>query len=102
MNTIIELKDGAVTDIYTDQCCYSGGCETCGYGSDYCTELTITFDDNDTYTAERHKMYDYDENFSIGYFVKLFCANVDNFAEMTKEEFKHFIANKIKEDFERE
>ena len=99
---IIKLKDNAVINIKTDNYCYDRGCDTCGYDSDYCTELTITFDDMDTYTYERHQMYHYDENFSIGYFVKLFCSNIDTFANMAKEEFKKFIENKIKEDFQGE
>ena len=99
---IIKLKDNAVIDIKTDNYCYNRGCDTCGYGSDYCKELVVRFDDMDTYTYERHQMYDYDESFSIGYFIKLFCANIDTFVNMTKEEFKEFIDNKIKEDFQGE
>ena len=100
MKEIIKLKDDAVIRIDTDHNCYSLGCPTCGYGSDYCTEMEIGFKNHQGITFTRHKMYDFDEDFSVGYFIGLFCSNYEKFADMTADEFIEFITTEIKRDFE--
>ena len=42
MTEIIKLKDDAITSIDTGNWSI-GGCPTCDYGSDYCTEIKIYF-----------------------------------------------------------
>lgn len=96
---IIKLVDDAVINIYTDHD-YISGCPTCDYGSDYCTEVIIAFNNHKRIIIERHQMYDFDEDFSIGYFIKLFCSNNEKFASMTADEFIEFITTEIKKDFE--
>ena len=51
-------------------------------------------------TFIRHRMYGYDEDFSVGYFIKLFCTNYEKFADMTVSEFVDFITTEITRDFE--
>lgn len=98
---IIKLKNSVIENIDTDMTCLSEGCWTCGYGSDYCTTITIRFDDNDRLRAERHSEYDYDEDFSIGYFVRLFCQNFENIQEMDKEDFIQWFKNEVSSQFSR-
>lgn len=97
---IIKLVDDAVTNIYTDHQCYCEGCPTCGYGSDYCTTMEIYFKNHSYIKFENHNMYDFDEDFSIGYFIKLFCSNNEKFTSMTADEFVEFITTEIKKDFD--
>lgn len=97
--TIIKLKDCSIENIDTDMTCYSEGCETCGYGSDYCTEVTVEFDDYTSINAEYHSEYNYDDNFSIGYFVRLFCQNFEKIQNMTKDTFIEWFKNTVSEDF---
>lgn len=99
MTEIIKLKDDAITNIDTGHWSIHG-CPTCDYGSDYCTEIKIYFKNYPSITFERHKMYEYDEDFSVGYFIKLFCINCDKFADMTASEFIDFITTEITRDFE--
>lgn len=96
---IIKLKDSAIENIDTDMTCLSEGCETCGYGSDYCTEIAIKFSDNTYYHAEYHESYNYSDSFSIWYFVRLFCQNIQTIEAMTKDEFIDWIRYKLSNDF---
>ena len=96
---IIKLADDVVTAIDTDHS-YISGCPTCDYGSDYCTQIEIEFNIHKGIRFERHQMYNYDEDFSIGYFIKLFCGNYEKFVTMTADEFVEFITTEIKKDFE--
>lgn len=97
---IIKLTDDAVVDIKTDYDCYSLGCPTCGYGSDFCTTMEIRFKNHNAIGFENHNMYEYDEAFSVGYFIKLFCSNNEKFSSMTAEEFIDFITTEITRDFD--
>lgn len=97
--TIIKLRDSAIENIDTDMTCYDEGCPTCGYGSDYCTEVAIKFSDNTYYHAEYHTSYNYSDSFSIEYFVRLFCQNIQNIEAMTKDEFIDWIRAKLSNDF---
>ena len=99
MTEIIKLKDDAVTSIDTNHWSI-GGCPTCDWGSDYCTEIEIYFKNHPRIIFERHKMYYYDEDFSVGYFIKLFCTNYEKFADMTASEFVDFITTEITRNFE--
>lgn len=99
MAEIIRLKDDVITSIDTDHWSV-GGCPTCDYGSDYCTQVDIYFKNHPRIGFARHKMYYYDEDFSVGYFIQLFCNNFDKFVDMTADEFVNFITEKIKADFE--
>ena len=96
---IITLTDDAVVDIATDHY-YSPGCPTCDYGSDYCTTMEILFKAHTPIRFARHQMYEYDENFSVGYFIRLFCCNAERFPSMTAEEFIAFITAEITRDFD--
>lgn len=96
---IIKLKDSAIENIDTDMTCYNEGCVTCGYGSDYCTEVGIRFSDNTYYHAEYHESYNYSDSFSIGYFVRLFCQNVSNIEVMSKDEFIDWLRATLSKDF---
>ena len=96
---VIKLKDSAIENIKTDMTCLSEGCETCGYGSDYCTEIAIKFSDNTYYHAEYHESYNYSDSFSIGYFVRLFCQNIQTIETMTKDEFIDWFKATVSNDF---
>ena len=96
---IIKLKDVAIKNIDTDMNCLSEGCVTCGYGSDYCTEVAIKFSDNSYIHAEYHESYNYSDKFSIGYFVRLFCQNIQTIELMTKDEFVGWFKATVSEDF---
>ncbi len=100
MIEIIKLKDDAVIDFNMNCECYSTGCPTCGYGSDYCTEMEICFKNHSSISFKLHEMYGYVESFSVGYFMKLFCSNFEKFSEMTVDEFINFATTEIKKDFE--
>lgn len=41
MKLLLELKDGGIIGFEQDNWCNSTGCETCGYGSSYISELEI-------------------------------------------------------------
>lgn len=92
---IIKLKDVGIDDIRVDKECISLGCETCGYGSDFCSTLIVEFDDGTEFTYEKHQMYEFNETFTMSYIIRLFCFNVEAFANMTKEEFKEFLNKKL-------
>lgn len=96
---IIKLKDSAIENIDTDMTCYDEGCPTCGYGSDYCTEVVIKFSDNSYIHAEYHESDDCSDTFSIGYFVRLFCQNIQNIESMTKDEFIGWFKATVSNDF---
>ena len=98
---IIKLIDNAIVNIETDMNCYDEGCITCGYGSDYCTEIIIQFSDNSCIHAEYHESYHYSDTFSLGYFIGLFCRNVQNIESMTKDEFVNWFKMTVSNDFKR-
>lgn len=99
MTEIIKLKDDAVIDFYTNHTCYDTGCPTCGYGSCYCTEMEIYFINHSSISFELDEMYGYNEDFSLGYFMRLFGLNFEKFSEMTVDEFINFTTTEIKKDF---
>lgn len=98
---IVKLTDSYISDIQTDLDCLSRGCETCGYGSDYCTTVKIYFGDSwsDKICAEYHNSYSFSESFSIGYFVRMFCNNIEAIQNMSKDEFQKWFMKTVENDF---
>lgn len=96
---IIKLKDVAIKNIETDMYCLSEGCPTCGYGSDYCTEVDIYFNDGTRLGCKLHESNGYSTDFSVGYFVILFCSNLQNIQEMSKNDFVEWFKDIISKDF---
>lgn len=109
MTEIVKLQDCSIVDIQTDMDCLSAGCKTCGYGSDYCTTVKVAIfngedkDYRNKYTyleAEYHESYNFSEEFSIGYFIRLFAKNYEKITTFTKKEFIDWYKDVLKKDFE--
>lgn|GEM_PF-2411097 len=85
---LIQLKDAFVSNISEDGFGYSG-CETCDYGSEYGVEYIFTFNDGHSLDFKFSDMYD--APISEGQMMTFLLTNLEEFKEMTKNEFIEFI-----------
>lgn len=88
MRNLLELKDGGIVSFDQDNWCQSSGCETCGYGSSYISELTISMTKHKIY-IESDEMYEY--GLSDGIVMKVILNNVNKIQEMTEMEFANWV-----------
>ena len=86
---LLELKDGGILKIETDETSYSG-CPTCDYGSQYINELDITLTKCRVH-AEVSQMYEY--RLSSGDLMNLILPNISTIKQMTETEFINYISN---------
>lgn len=86
---LIKLLDDKVMSITTDQDCVRGFCETCDFGSKYIQTITIMFEDGDriSYEIENDYQYALDE----ARLMQFFANNLENFAQMTRDDFCAFL-----------
>ncbi|PKR83516.1 hypothetical protein [Heyndrickxia camelliae] len=92
---LIELKDGGITEIYTDRESY-GGCDTCDWGSQYINEFRVEMTTGNI-KVEIDQMYDY--AVSEDYLMKLFFTNIDLIKSFTETEFFNWIESQLTKDF---
>jgi hypothetical protein len=94
MRKLITLKDGFVTDIKDNFDVITGGCPTCGLDIEYISEITFDIYHNDKDITEYFEMRSEDFRgfeFSVAEILKLIVDNLENFHEMTIEEFKQLM-----------
>lgn len=74
--------------VYYDQTCEHGGCETCDYGSNYLSEITIKIDGR-TFNIQINHMYNW---FRESDLMQFLCRNVekteniDEFIKLIRED----------------
>lgn len=89
---ILKLQDGGIVDIKDDMYHFDG-CPTCDYGSEYITELDITFTQYKLH-IEINNMY----NFGVtqGDVMRIILKNVDKILNMTEFGFCEWLCNEFK------
>lgn len=92
-NVILELKDGGIVGIDTDEYSYAG-CETCDYGSEYISELNLTLANSGKLHVELNQMYEY--ALSIGDTMQMFLKNIKEIQEKTELEFVNWFFEYLK------
>lgn len=80
---LLQLKDGGIEDIRTDETCHPG-CPTCDYGSQYINDIKIVLTRH-IVRATVTQMYEY--LLTSGAFMKLLLQNYDLVRGMTEDEF---------------
>lgn len=81
---LLRLADGDVISFEDSHFQESGGCETCGYGGEIETELTITF----LYHSGKGRRVEI-EGMNGSYALTYVMQNLSAFPTMTVEEFLH-------------
>jgi len=85
MKELIKLVDGAILKIEQDNWCRSGGCDTCGYGAIYISELIFILtnyrvdfelDSDDSHSPLTEEIS-----------MKVILPNYDVIREMTEDDF---------------
>lgn len=89
---VLEMVDGGIIDIVTDNYCKDPGCETCGWGSVYTNDIEFILTKNTLY-IEIDSEYGY--AFNEGFLIKYFASNAGLFASFTEDE----LINYLKENF---
>ena len=95
-NYVLKLLDGAIIDISEEKSSHSG-CETCDYGSEYINEIEFKMTKH-TFTLRSCKMYEH--AFTDGWFIRILCGNIDEIKNMTEEQFKQWIFEKAKKEYD--
>jgi hypothetical protein len=90
---LIKMLDGGIED-YTDNFYSYGGCPTCDYGSEYITEIDITFTRYKLH-IETNNMYEY--VISEGQMIRLFLTEYNTIQAMTEMEFIKWFKEKLLE-----
>jgi len=91
---LAEMIDGGITDISSDFS-YSRGCETCDYGSSYCSEYTIYLSDNSYIRVSASQMYDY--HLSDGHMIKTIVWNLDEIKAMSINDLESWLETTLKD-----
>lgn len=94
MNVLIELVDGWIIEFVDYSWKSSDGCSTCGYGTEYTTDLDIKCIHH---TATINT--DSDSSLSIGFILSIILNNLHFIKNMTEEEFIKWFYEKIKCDY---
>jgi hypothetical protein len=98
MNTeLLKLKDGSILNIEQDNWCASHGCETCGWGSSYISEVDITME-NHKICIKSDSMYEF--SLSDGILMKTILQNYNEIQEMTEVEFYNWLVLKLQDECE--
>lgn len=82
-NYLVELNDGYIKSIDTDEISYPG-CPTCDYGSEYINEFWIILSKSKIY-AKTNRSYKY--CFSSGEVIKSLLRKAPEFLNMTEDDF---------------
>lgn len=83
---LINLKDHVITEIRVDEDCY-GPCDTCDQGTKYYKSISFTASDH-SYLSICLKAIDAtEERRSISDIIQFFCRKLEDFEDMTWEEF---------------
>jgi hypothetical protein len=90
---MLKLRDCELLNFDTGLYCYSGGCPTCEYGSQYVNKITVETT-NHTINIEINNMYEH--MLSQSDCIKLLTCNLEKIQNMTEKEFIEF----LKEFFE--
>lgn len=93
-NTIIKLIDGGVIEIDDSSWKSSDGCETCGWGTEYTTDMQVYCT---KYTA--YISVDSSSNVSIGFVMSVVLNNLDDIKKMTEREFIDWFYEQIKKEY---
>lgn len=87
---LIKTTDGGIVDIKTDETCLFHGCPTCGYGSEYLSEITIYMT---KYKVKAEVTNEYEYAMTVGDTLKLFLPNIDKIQLMREKEFVVWFMN---------
>ena len=89
---ILELTDGGIIDIETDND-YISGCPTCDYGSEYINDIVIKTTKFEA-TFKISQMYEYVYSYSD--LLKIILGNIDEIKNMSELSFIKWFIDKIK------
>ena len=87
---LIKTTDGGIVDIKTDETCLLQGCPTCGYGSEYLSEITVYLT---KYKVEAKIEHEYECFITVEDTLKLFLPNIDKIQLMREKEFVVWFMN---------
>lgn len=97
VNEILKLKDGAITNIESDNW-KTDGCPTCDYGAEYITELNV----KTTGFSVKIEFADENDYVSTATILSVFLKNVNIITEMTERQFINWLIetlqNKVSRD----
>lgn len=88
---IIEMIDGGIIDIETDEWAKSYGCETCGYGGLHVKKMELLMK-NMSLLINMEDMYEWGLP-SYEDLIRWFDKNTEKIKSMTQDEFVYFIKN---------
>ena len=94
---ILELKDGAVTNIESDNW-KTDGCPTCDYGAEYITELYV----KTTSLSIEIEFKDECDYVSTATILSVFLQNVNIITEMTERQFVNWLIEILKSKVSRD
>lgn len=83
---LIYLKDCTITEIRVDEDCY-GPCDTCDQGARYYKSISFTTSDHAYLEVSLKSLDATEERRSIADLIQFFCHKLEDFEDMTWEEF---------------
>lgn len=87
---LIKTTDGGIVDIKTDETCLYHGCPTCGYGSEYLSEITVYLT---KYKVEAKVNNEYEYAMTVEDTLKLFLPHINKIQLMKEKEFVVWFMN---------
>lgn len=94
--TLIELVDGAIVDIDTDQD-YTSGCDTCDYGSSYETDINIYYRNRKRDLIRDVSMYSY--GICMSDMIKLMINYQEDIKKLRECEVADFIVDRLENEY---
>ena len=95
---LVELVDGGILDITSDNYHYDG-CETCDFGSEYVNEYDIKMTKG-RLKINTNQMYEY--ALSEGYMMTTMLQNVEYIKKLTENEFVDWLKRTLKKELSSE
>lgn len=92
---LIKTIDGGIVDIETDEDCLSRGCPTCGYGSEYLSEITVFLT---KYKVKAEVVNEYEYAMTVEDTLKLFLPHIDEIQLMKEKGFIVWFINWVVEN----
>lgn len=83
---LINLKDQVITEIRVDEDCY-GPCDTCDQGAKYYKSVSFTTSNYAYLNIDLKALDATEERRSIADLIQFFCRKLEDFEDMTWEEF---------------
>ena len=83
---LINLRDQVITEIRVDEDCL-GPCETCDQGAKYYKSISFTTSNYDYLCIDLKSLDATEERRSIADLIQFFCRKLEDFEDMTWEEF---------------